>query len=165
MNEHGIARIDGKLAILTISDTRTVASDKSGQLIQELAYSVGFLHTKRMICKDDQTAITQIITEWLEQDDIQMIITTGGTGIAKRDCSIESIQPLFEKEIPGFGEIFRYLSFTEDVGTKALLSRATAGVSKNKMIYVLPGSTGAVRLAMTKLILPELDHVLAELKK
>src|SRR5699024_6815090 len=97
-----------------------------------------------------------------KQQEIDIIITTGGTGIAKRDCTIEAVQPLLEKEITGFGELFRFLSFTEDVGTRALLSRAVAGVIEEKVVFVLPGSSGAVRLAINRLIVPEMHHLVDE---
>lgn len=116
------------------------------------------------IVKDDKIDIQSQIDEWLASD-IDVIITTGGTGIARRDVTIEAVKPLLDKEIEGFGELFRYLSYTEDVGTKALLSRAIAGTIMNKLIFTLPGSTGAVKLAMTKLIIPELNHMVYELNK
>lgn len=94
-----------------------------------------------------------------------MILTNGGTGIAKRDVTIETVSSLFDKEIPGFGELFRMLSYQEDIGSAAILSRAAAGVIKDKAVFLTPGSTGAVRLAMSKLILPELGHVVRELRK
>lgn len=154
-----------QIAILTISDTRTEESDKGGTLVWQLAEESGVKIVEKVICKDDELAIRQALAHWFKMPEVDAIITTGGTGIAKRDCSIEAIQPLFTKEMTGFGELFRYVSYTEDIGTKAMLSRAVAGVAHDKMIFVLPGSTGAVRLAMTKLILPELDHIVRELKK
>lgn len=153
------------LAILTVSDTRTVETDKGGNLIQEKASSSGMAVVKRMIVKDDSRSIRECIQQWLKIDEIDAIIVTGGTGIAKRDVSIEAIWPFFEKEIDGFGELFRYLSFTEDIGTKALLSRAAAGIANEKPIFIIPGSTGAVKLAMDRLIVPELPHIKHELTK
>jgi len=99
------------------------------------------------------------------KSDIDVIITTGGTGIAPRDVTIEAVEPLLTKKLDGFGELFRYLSYAEDVGTRALLSRAIAGTVNNKLIFTLPGSTGAVNLAMKKLIQPELNHMVYELNK
>jgi molybdenum cofactor biosynthesis protein B len=116
------------------------------------------------IVKDEPQAIKSQIEEWLKSD-VDVIITTGGTGISPRDITIETVRPLFTKEIEGFGELFRYLSYTEDVGTKALLSRAIAGTVNDKLIFCLPGSSGAVKLALNKLIKPELNHLVHELTK
>ena len=110
-------------------------------------------------------AIYSIVAGWLLRPEIDAVITTGGTGIAKRDVTLEAVRPLFEKEIDGFGELFRYLSFAEDVGTKAVLSRASAGSAKDKALFVLPGSTGAATLAMKRIILPEIRHIVHELTK
>lgn len=153
------------VAIVTISDTRTIDNDKSGQLIAQLLQEQQHTVYQRMVCKDETNDIREIMTELLCDAQIDVIITNGGTGIAARDCSIEAIRPFFTKEIVGFGELFRYLSFAQDIGTKAMLSRAVAGVANNKALFVLPGSTGAVRLAVTKLILPELSHIVYELTK
>ncbi|MCG3402509.1 molybdenum cofactor biosynthesis protein MoaB [Staphylococcus massiliensis] len=155
-----------KCAVLTVSDTRTKETDKGGQTVIEL------LNTKDVtiepqhyhIVKDEKEAIQAQIQTWLDED-IDVIITTGGTGIAQRDVTIESVTPFFDKEIEGFGELFRYLSYTVDVGTRALLSRAVAGTVRHKLILSLPGSTGAVKLALNKLILQELEHLVHELNK
>ncbi|MDU4929573.1 MAG: molybdopterin-binding protein, partial [Staphylococcus epidermidis] len=96
---------------------------------------------------------------------LDVIITTGGTGISQRDVTIEAVRPLLTKELEGFGELFRYLSYTEDVGTRALLTRAIAGTCDNTLIFALPGSTGAIKLAIEKLIKPELSHLVFELNK
>ncbi|ANU22076.1 MogA/MoaB family molybdenum cofactor biosynthesis protein [Planococcus donghaensis] len=154
-----------RIAVLTVSDTRTEETDTGGQLIQKMAKDHKFIVSDYAIVPDDVTIIQLTISDWLGQGDIDAIITTGGTGIAKRDVTLEAVQPLFEKEITGFGELFRYVSFTEDVGTKALLSRATAGVAHDKAIFVLPGSRGAIKLAMERLILPEIQHIYSELTK
>ncbi|SOB99824.1 molybdenum cofactor biosynthesis protein B [Ureibacillus xyleni] len=154
------------LAVLTISDTRTAKTDESGALIELLVKQSPFIHiAEKQICKDEKSDILQIIMSWYSNPKINCIITTGGTGIAKRDITIEAIAPTFTKEIDGFGELFRYLSFTEDVGTRAMLSRAAAGTFLNKVIFILPGSPKAIQLAMSKLILPELEHIVFELTK
>ena len=149
--------------VLTISDTRNKETDKGGQLVQKCLKELNIEVTEEHyhIIKDDKEDIQSQIDEWLASD-IDVIITTGGTGIAQRDVTIEAVKPLLDKEIEGFGELFRYLSYTEDVGTKALLSRALAGTVMSKLIFTL-GSTGAVKLAMTKLIIPELNHMVYEL--
>jgi molybdenum cofactor biosynthesis protein B len=153
-------------AVLTISDTRDYMTDKSGQLIKSLLAeeNVEVGEEAYKIVKDEPQAISSQIEQWLKSD-VDVIITTGGTGISPRDITIETIRPLFTKEIEGFGELFRYLSYTEDVGTKALLSRAIAGTVNDKLIFCLPGSSGAVTLALNKLIKPELNHLVHELTK
>lgn len=152
-------------AILTISDTRTEQTDKGGFLISQLLEQASVDVKEKLICKDEIMDIQEILNTWTKSNEIDVIITTGGTGIAKRDCTIEAIQPSFTKEIMAFGELFRFLSFTEDVGTRAMLSRAVAGVVNDKAVFVLPGSVGAIQLAMNKLILPELEHIVFELTK
>ncbi len=154
-----------QIAVLTVSDTRTKETDTGGQLVQCIAKDNGMAIIDYAIVADDIGAIHVQISDWLERDEIDAIITTGGTGIAKRDVTLEAVYPLFEKEISGFGELFRYVSFTEDIGTKALLSRAAAGVANDKAVFVLPGSRGAVKLAMERLILPEIYHIYTELTK
>lgn len=167
-HEHVQLERNINVAILTVSDTRDFDSDKGGQLVQsllkEINVSIEEHHYK--IVKDDKNAITLQIKQWLEDNEnIDVIITTGGTGISQRDVTIEAVRPLLTKEIEGFGELFRYLSYTEDVGTRALLSRAIGGTAKDKLIFALPGSTGAVKLAIEKLIKPELNHLVYELTK
>lgn len=153
------------IAILTVSDTRDQATDESGALIRKLAHEKGLEIEASEIVKDDAAEIRQAVERLLKMESIDAVITTGGTGIAKRDVTLEAVAPLFEKELAGFGELFRFLSYTEDVGSKALLSRAAAGTVGTKALFVLPGSRGAVQLAMNKLILPELGHIVFELTK
>lgn len=131
-------------------------------LLSELNVSIASEHYR--IVKDEQDLIQKQLQEWLKED-IDVIITTGGTGIAQRDVTIEAVSALITKEIEGFGELFRYLSYTEDVGTRALLSRAIAGAVGDKLIFSIPGSTGAVKLALNKLIKPELNHLVNEITK
>lgn len=154
-----------RVAVLTISDTRTKETDTGGQLVQRLARNEGLELMDYDVVEDDIASIRVILSEWLENEEVDVIITTGGTGIAKRDVTLEAVKPFFEKEIDGFGELFRYVSFLEDIGTKALLSRAAAGIANDKAIFVLPGSRGAVKLAMERLILPEIQHIRSELTK
>lgn len=154
-----------RVAVLTVSDTRNFETDAGGALVKRLAEAKGMEVADYRIAKDDRAEIEAVMTVWLIRGDLDAIVSTGGTGIAKRDVSIEAMEPFYEKTIPGFGELFRFLSFTEDIGTKALLSRASAGISHDKAIFVLPGSRGAVKLAMERLILPELAHITFELGK
>lgn len=167
-HEHVQLERNINVAILTVSDTRDFDSDKGGQLVQSLLKEINVSIEKHhyKIVKDDKNAITLQIKQWLEDNEnIDVIITTGGTGISQRDVTIEAVRPLLTKELEGFGELFRYLSYTEDVGTRALLSRAIGGTAKDKLIFALPGSTGAVKLAIEKLIKPELNHLVHELTK
>lgn len=154
-----------RIAVLTVSDTRTEEADTSGAMIKTMAEAEGIEVGGYRIVRDDKTEIQAAVEEWLKDPKLDAIISTGGTGIAKRDISIEAIMHFFEKEMTGFGELFRYLSFTEDIGTRAMLSRASAGVASDKAIFVLPGSRGAVKLAMGRLVLPELAHIIVELGK
>lgn len=151
--------------IITVSDTRNKDTDKSGKLMMELLEQAGHSIVDYVIVKDEEAPIKKEILKGCEREDIEVILTNGGTGIAKRDVTIETVQGLLEKEIVGFGELFRMLSYQEDIGSAAILSRAIAGVVKNKAVFSTPGSTGAVKLAMNKLILPEIGHVVREIKK
>lgn len=151
--------------VITISDTRTIETDKSGQLIITLLKEHGHIVNEYEIVRDEQELIRHSIVKGCENAEIDVVLCNGGTGVAKRDVTIETIQELIQKEIPGFGELFRMLSYTEDIGSAAILSRAIAGVALDTAIFSTPGSSGAVKLAMTKLILPELGHVVSEIQK
>lgn len=152
-------------AILTVSDTRTKETDLGGKRVRELLEQNGLQIAESYICKDDIENIRQKLQYWSSLKEIDFMITTGGTGIAKRDVTIEAVTPLLEKEIVGFGECFRWLSFTEDVGTRAIASRAIAGTVNDKVLFALPGSVKAVQLAMNRLIIPELKHLVFEATK
>ncbi|MDQ6599927.1 molybdenum cofactor biosynthesis protein MoaB [Bacillus salipaludis] len=151
--------------VITVSDTRNEESDKSGRLMIDLLEQAGHKVLDYCIVKDEKAPIQEEILKGCEREDIEIIITNGGTGIAKRDVTIETVKALIEKEIVGFGELFRMLSYQLDIGSAAILSRAIAGVVKDKAVFSTPGSSGAVKLAMEKLILPEIGHVVRELKK
>ncbi len=151
--------------VLTTSDTRDESSDRGGRLIREKLEGSGHTVLETSICRDDQKDIESIIVKWLQNPKVDGIITTGGTGLGFRDVTPETIMPYFTKKIDGFGELFRMISYTEDVGSKALLSRAEAGIVEDKVIYMLPGSVKAVELAMDKLVLPELHHIVHEITK
>jgi molybdenum cofactor biosynthesis protein B len=151
--------------VITVSDTRNEETDKSGNLMREMLEGQGHIIVDYAIVKDDEDPIREEVLRGCSDPGIDVVLTNGGTGIAKRDVTIETLQDLFEKEITGFGELFRMLSYQEDIGSAALLSRAAAGVVSNKAVFATPGSTGAVKLAMTKLILPEIGHVVRELRK
>jgi molybdenum cofactor biosynthesis protein B len=150
--------------VLTISDTRTPGNDTSGIAIAELLETSGHEVAGRSIVRDDPDAIRVVLQEQLDSSSAQVIITTGGTGITSRDSTYEVVCNLFEKRLEGFGELFRMLSYQE-IGPSAMLSRACAGTAQGKIIVSLPGSENAVRLAMNKLLLPELGHLVRELSR
>ncbi len=147
--------------VLTISDSRTEATDTGGRVIRDLLSGKGHQVTGRQILPDDPARVRAAVQAQLANPDVQAILTTGGTGISSRDHSYEAIDSLLEKRLAGFGELFRALSYQE-IGAAAMLSRACAGISQGKVILSVPGSEHAVRLAMTKLILPELGHLVRE---
>ena len=160
VTEHkGKAHRTIRCAVITLSDTRTEETDTSGKRIKALLAEQGQPVVAYRILKDEPEQITAVVKALLAQPEVDAIITTGGTGIAPRDSTFEALQGLLEKEITGFGEMFRMLSY-EDIGAAAMLTRATAGVANGKVIISLPGSTGAVELGMTKLVLPQLGHMM-----
>jgi molybdenum cofactor biosynthesis protein B len=150
--------------VLTVSDTRTPDTDTSGKAIRDLLEADGHDVAGYAIVRDDPAQVADRVREQLAHEAVQAIITTGGTGISSRDGTFEAIDGLFEKRLDGFGELFRMLSFPE-IGPAAMMSRATAGTVRRKVIFVLPGSEHAVRLAMSRLILPEIRHVLQQLAR
>ncbi|MCA9832609.1 MAG: molybdenum cofactor biosynthesis protein MoaB [Thermomicrobiales bacterium] len=152
------------IAVLTVSDTRTQEDDASGRLIRDHLNFRGHDILSYRIVRDDAAAILDTLQAWLSDPQIQAIIINGGTGIAGRDVTYASIANLIQKPMPGFGELFRMLSWDE-VGAASMLSRAIAGVSENTVIFSIPGSVNAVRLALEKLIGPELGHVVHEINK
>lgn len=162
---HAAHRADAPAAIrcfvLTISDTRTEETDTSGRAIAELLAGAGHQVAGRGIARDEPDRVRAILEDQVATPDVQAIITTGGTGIASRDSTYEAIDAMLEKRLEGFGELFRMLSYHE-IGPAAMLSRACAGLVRRKVVLALPGSEHAVRLAMTKLILPELGHLVRE---
>ncbi len=151
-------------AIITISDTRTEADDTSGQAIRDLLVRDNHLVDYYSIMKDETQQIVSLLQVLSEKPEVEAVLLNGGTGIGRRDSTVEAVAALLEKTMSGFGELFRMLSYPE-IGAAAMLSRAVAGTYKSKIIFSMPGSTHAVRLAMEKLILPELAHLVWEMKK
>jgi molybdenum cofactor biosynthesis protein B len=151
-------------AVVTVSDTRLKETDKSGQLIQELLRNANHTVETYTIVKDEPLQIQKQMQLLGESANVDVVIFNGGTGIAPRDTTYDAIENLLEKTLPGFGELFRFLSYQE-IGSRALASRAVAGVYQQKLIFSLPGSSNAVRLAMEKLILPELVHLVGQMRK
>lgn len=150
--------------IITCSDTRTPETDTSGQLIRELLTQEGHRISAYHVVKDEPVEVRKLVQQLGKTPELEALIINGGTGISQRDSTFEAVDGVLEKRLTGFGEIFRYLSY-KDVGSSAMLSRATAGLYQGKVIFSIPGSSGAVRLAMEALILPELPHVIGEIRK
>lgn len=149
-------------AAITVSDTRSPETDKSGQLIKQLLQDASHHLSFYSVIKDEAEQIREIIEDLSQSSDVDVLIFNGGTGIAPRDTTYDAIEGLLEKTLPGFGELFRWLSYQE-ISSRAIASRAVAGVYRGKLIFSIPGSSNAVRLAMEKLILPELVHLVKQL--
>lgn len=152
-----------RCAVITVSDTRTPDTDRSGQLIQQLLKESGHTIAHYTLVKDEPDQIRSQIATLSDRPEIDVLIFNGGTGIAPRDTTYDAIAALLEKTLPGFGEIFRSLSYAE-IGSRAMASRAIAGIHAGKLIFSVPGSANAVRLALEKLILPELIHLVTQLR-
>lgn len=153
-----------RLAVLTISDTRTPQTDTGGDTIEELMREAGHEVVNRTIVGDDAPGIRTNLVDLLARADVDAVVTTGGTGVSARDTTYEVADRMIEKKLDGFGEIFRMLSY-EEIGAAAILSRAIAGTVGTKFVACLPGSRNAVRLAVEKLLVPEIAHVVFELRK
>jgi molybdopterin adenylyltransferase len=153
-----------RVAVLTVSDTRTPETDTGGNIIMELMQAAGHEVVHRETVKDDAPRIQELLEGLVADEGVDAVITTGGTGISARDTTYEVVSRVIDKKLDGFGEVFRVLSY-EEVGAAAILSRAVAGTSGSRFVACLPGSTNAVRLAMEKLLVPEISHVVFELRK
>ena len=146
-----------RIAILTISDTRTLGDDESGQILSDRIAAAGHSLSARKLVKDDIRAIRHIVRDWTNRKDIDVIISTGGTGLTGHDVTVEAMRPLFDKEIDGFGALFHMISFPK-IGTSTVQSRAVAGIMKGKYIFCLPGSPGAARDGWDDILKPQLDY-------
>jgi molybdenum cofactor biosynthesis protein B len=153
-----------RVAVLTVSDTRTPETDTGGNVIVELMQGAGHEISHREIVNDDALRIEVVLQELLADAGVDAVITTGGTGISARDTTYEVVSRRIDKKLDGFGELFRVLSY-EEIGAAAMLSRAVAGASGSKFLACLPGSSNAVRLAVEKLLVPEISHLVFELRK
>ena len=149
-------------AVITVSDTRSPETDRSGQVLQQLLLDAGHRVSVYTILKDEPAQIQAHLEALGERADVDALIFNGGTGIARRDTTYDALESLLEKTLPGFGEVFRFLSYQE-IGSRAIASRAVAGVYKMKLVFSIPGSTSAVKLAVQQLILPELIHLVTQL--
>ncbi len=153
-----------RCAVVTISDTRTIETDRGGALIVEMLEAGGHGVSGRHIVRDDPAEIEPLLRKLADPDATDAVLMTGGTGIAARDKTFETVNSLLTKSMPGYGELFRMLSY-EDIGPAAMLSRAVGGVLNNVIVLTMPGSVAAVRLAMEKLIVPEIGHLVYEARK
>lgn len=151
-------------AVLTVSDTRTQATDTSGATIRDLLVAAGHVILDYRIVPDEASVIRAVLDVWTGRDEVQAILSNGGTGIATRDTTYDVIASLLDRRLDGFGELFRMLSYQE-IGAAAMLSRAVAGVYRGRVVVAMPGSEKAVRLAMRDLIVPELNHLVYEVTK
>jgi molybdenum cofactor biosynthesis protein B len=150
--------------VLTVSDTRTEATDASGRAIADLLTAAGHAVAGRAIVRDDPDLVRSTIERHLADPAVQVIISTGGTGISSRDSTFEVVNALMQKRLDGFGELFRMLSY-EQIGAAAMMSRACAGLSAGRILVCMPGSEAAVRLAMERLIIPELGHMVQQARR
>ncbi len=144
------------IAVLTVSDTRTFETDTSGQLLVERLSTVGHRLTDRRLVKDDVATVRAIVSDWIARPEVDVVLATGGTGLTGRDVTADVFETLYEKRIPGFGELFRWLSY-QDIGTSTIQSRAAGGLVGTTLLFALPGSTGACRLAWDQILGPQLD--------
>ena len=156
--------VTAAVAVVTLSDTRTIETDSSGDKAAELLTAAGHRVVDRQLLPDDPAALGPALIALLGRSDVDVVLTTGGTGVGRRDQTIQVVERLVDVPLPGFGELFRMLSW-EQVGSGAMLSRAVGGVCHGKLVFAMPGSTAAVELAVSRLILPELPHLLRELRK
>ena len=153
-----------RCAVITVSDTRTLENDSGGQQVVDRLLRAGHLVVAREIIRDDPQAMRQLLGSMRGQDELDAILMTGGTGITSRDQTYETVTSMLSKSLPGYGELFRMLSYQE-IGSAAMLSRATGGLLEQKVLLTMPGSPAAVALAMEKLILPELGHLVREARR
>lgn len=144
------------VAVLSVSDTRTLETDRSGAWLAEQVAAAGHALIERRVVPDEAEPIRAAVNAWCAHPRVRAVIVTGGTGVTERDVTPDALEPLFDKQLAGFGELFRMLSYQE-IGAAAIQSRATAGVIRGRVVFVVPGSTGACRLALEKIILPQLD--------
>jgi molybdenum cofactor biosynthesis protein B len=151
--------------VITVSDSRTLATDESGVLMERLLLDGGHRVVERHLLTNDEEPLRAALQAALARDDVDAVLCTGGTGLGSRDRTIDVVRPMLDRELPGFGELFRALSYLEQIGAAAMLSRALAGAARGKFVAVMPGSKAAVELALTRLIIPELKHALREIRR
>lgn len=150
-----------RIAVLTVSDRRTRATDGSGDLLQARLEAAGHALADRDLVPDDVYRLRAVVSAWIVRPDVEVVLTTGGTGFSPRDRTPEALVPLLDREIPGFGELFRWLSYAE-IGAATILSRALGGLLSGKVVLALPGSPKALRLALERIVLPEAGHLVSQ---
>ena len=153
-----------RCGVLTVTDSRSEATDESGKLMQELVTAAGHRAVRYRLLPNDEPRVQAEVAAWLADEEIDVVLITGGTGLSSKDRTLEAVRPLLEKELPGFGELFRFLSY-EEIGPAAIMSRATCGTARGRVAVSLPGSKAAVRLALEKLLLPQLRHLVQQARK
>ena len=154
-----------RCAVLTVTDSRTIDTDESGKAIQRLLDGAGHTIADYTILPNNEARVRGHVRTLIARPDVDAILITGGTGLGSKDRTVEAVTSLLEKELPGFGEIFRVLSFQEQIGAAAILSRAVAGSANGKLVVSMPGSKAAVELALTRILLPEMRHAIRELRR
>lgn len=154
-----------QVAVVVVSDTRTLVTDESGPVARTLLTEAGHVVTAFALIPNDEAGTREHVARLIARDDVDVVLLAGGTGLGAKDRTVEAVRPLMEKELPGFGELFRLISYQEQIGTAAILTRATAGSVNGKLIVSLPGSRAAVELALTRVLLPELQHLIHELRR
>ena len=154
-----------RCAIITVTDTRTVDNDESGAAIKRLIEAAGHYMADYTLLPNNEARVRGQIRALIARSDVDAVLITGGTGLGSKDRTVEAVRSVIEKELPGFGELFRMVSFQEQVGTAAILSRAVAGSANGKLVVSMPGSKAAVELALTRILLPELRHAIRELRR
>jgi molybdenum cofactor biosynthesis protein B len=163
-HDHAPERGAAAIGLLTVSDTRTSVTDRSGALARRLFEAAGHRVVVDRILPDEPDQVAELVHEWLGREDCDLVVVSGGTGISARDRTYEAVTRLLDQRLDGFGELFRMLSWQE-VGSAAMLSRAVGGIARGKPLFALPGSPAAVELALVRLILPEIAHLRSELAK
>lgn len=161
-HRHDYRDLRAHVAVLTVSSSKSPATDAAGRSARDLLAAAGHSVADYRVVRDDRRAIAAAVRGWVQKVDV--VVVTGGTGVTRDDVTVEALRPLFDKELPGFGEVFRALS-RKRVGGAAFLSRATAGVVKSTAVFCLPGSPGGVRLALKSILLPELPHLVGLLRR
>jgi molybdopterin adenylyltransferase len=154
-----------RVAVVIVSDSRTAQTDTSGPAAVELLERAGHAIVNYALLPNDETRVRAHVDTHISDSEVDVVVLSGGTGLSARDRTIEAVRPLFDKELPGFGELFRLISYQDDIGTAAILTRATAGIAQRTVVVSLPGSTAAVRLALSRILIPELPHLLREVRR
>jgi molybdenum cofactor biosynthesis protein B len=152
-------------AVVIVSDSRTAETDESGPLARRLIESAGHAVVHAALLPNDESRVRDETARLIARADVDAVILSGGTGLGARDRTVEAVRPLIDKELPGFGELFRWVSYTDQIGTAAMLTRSLAGGAGNTLVVLLPGSKAAVELALTRLLLPEIAHLVHELRR